>query len=162
MGREIYTEILDENGKSVWNSLDEKYGVFCGRTDATCMVASYAMRDKSGDGYILSLSEKGTLNSLIDDLKSIQSEADKTLSRLVGRRESLAKCRDNARNMDAFNEFDVALYETSDKIANEYWNEANDVIKLSRLTVSMADRFNENAKEENSGHSYVPYWVVSE
>lgn len=142
MGRQVYTYIKDPEGNIVWSSV-ELEGVkcehedtfFCGRNEETGIIAMYA----DGEHDEINITDAETFKRIRRELQDKQDESDKIYNRLMDRIDALRECRAKALSLTIFHDFDEELRDCYERLDDEYWNRASDMIQLMERTRDKAE-----------------------
>lgn len=137
MARSVYTYIKDPQGNIVWSST-ELDGVncehedtdFCGRNEETGIIALYA-NNEAGE---IDITSRESFNHIRRELEWKQVASNKYYERFLDRIEALRECRAKASSLAIFLEFEAELCNTYERVEDEYWNRAGDMIQLMEHT----------------------------
>lgn len=124
MGREIWTEVRDKDNKVLWSSADEDE-YFCGRTDATTIIAQHCYNRDSTE---FSFTDKAVYDRVVTALKKISDEDTKAYNDCMDLMADAREARRHAATLDAFNDFTDLYDSTKNHLENIYWQEADDII----------------------------------
>lgn len=139
MGREIYTEIRDKNGKAVWNSAEGIDSWVCGRDDATGYIAGLVYAKVNGEeedsDYSIDITDEMGCEGIASTLHDLVKRDNREVCKAKTELEDLYSARRNARNYEEFASFGERIMEVDSWIQeNDYSSAASllDLLKESR------------------------------
>ena len=144
MGREIYTEIRDKDGKAVWNSAEGLDSWVCGRDDATGYIAGLVYAKVNGEeedsDYSIDITNKAGCEGITSSLKDLLERDMREIGKARTELNDLYSARRNARNYEEFASFGERITEV------DSWIQENDYSSAGSLLDLIEDSRDELAK----------------
>lgn len=134
MGREIYTEIRDKDGKAVWNSAEGLNSWVCGRDDATGYIAGLVYAKVNGgeedSDYSIDITNKAGCEGITSSLKDLLERDMREIGKARTELNDLYSARRNARNYEEFASFGGRITEVDSWIQENDYSSAGSLLDL--------------------------------
>lgn len=159
MATEVFTIIVDPNGKQVFDSGDEWGEFFCGRDKEIGVL--YRMKN---DDDLVEFTDAESFKRIRAELEECQTKNDCELDRLQRLYEDAIEARRHTTTLDEFIRFTEYADDVDLEMHDTYWTCGRDMVRLMRRTFNKAAElakttiYHDGIPELNG---YRVFWVVS-
>lgn len=159
MATEVFTIIVDPNGKQVFDSGDEWEEFFCGRYDEINTLAYM-----KNDDDLVEFTDAESFKRIRNELEAHQTKRDRELDRLQRLHEDAIEARRHATTLDEFIRFTEYADDVDLEMRETYWTRGEDMVKLMRRTFNKAAELAKTTVYHDSIpelNGYRVFWVIS-